>query len=156
MVRIIAGAFQLDADREPDECPICNVKIHPYSLFGRGRSHFYKADYEVLYLCPNSQCDELFIAYFYNYCGSTCLRAVRPLEFAPVSFSEHIRDISPMFCEIYSEADKAEKSQLLQICGVGYRKALEFLIKDYVKSIRPGDTDAIETAPLGTCINNYV
>jgi hypothetical protein len=36
------------------------------------------------------------------------------------------------FLEIYRHAAFAEGDALDQICGPGYRKALEFLIKDYI------------------------
>jgi hypothetical protein len=42
------------------------------------------------------------------------------------------------------------------ICGVGYRKALKFLIKDYLIKQRPSDEEVIKAAPLGACIRNYV
>jgi hypothetical protein len=44
----------------------------------------------------------------------------------------------------------------MQICGCGYRKALEFLIKDYAKLRNAGKDTAIESAPLGPCIDTYV
>jgi hypothetical protein len=44
----------------------------------------------------------------------------------------------------------------MQICGVGYRKALEFLVKDYLIKQRPTDQAAIESGALGQCINTYV
>lgn len=41
-----------------------------------------------------------------------------------------------------------------QICGVGYRKALEFLIKDYLISGESGEErkEAIKNKFLGNCI----
>jgi hypothetical protein len=39
---------------------------------------------------------------------------------------------------------------------MGYRKALEFLIKDYLILRRPADHKTIETIMLGPCIENYV
>jgi hypothetical protein len=73
-----------------------------------------------------------------------------------VNFEDSIKGISPTFCEIYEEAHKAEQFGLEQICGVGYRKALEFLIKDYLITNRPADDAAIRKTLLGPCIENYV
>ena len=39
---------------------------------------------------------------------------------------------------------------------MGYRKAFEFLIKDYLIKNRSNDANAIKSAMLGACINNYV
>lgn len=41
-----------------------------------------------------------------------------------------------------------------QICGMGYRKALEFLIKDYLISLKPDDADKIKKTALGKCIDD--
>lgn len=38
---------------------------------------------------------------------------------------------SPRFVEICNQAEKAELLGLNEICGMGYRKALEVLIKDF-------------------------
>ena len=42
--------------------------------------------------------------------------------------------------------------------GPGYRKALEFLVKDYVKTFteNAGQKKAIEETPLGACIPKFV
>ena len=42
------------------------------------------------------------------------------------------------------------------MCGVGYRKALEFLIKDYLIRKHPKDEAAIKAKPLGRCIDDDV
>jgi hypothetical protein len=74
----------------------------------------------------------------------------------PVTFTEPVKGISNTYCEIYEEAHKAEEFGLTQICGVGYRKALEFLIKDYLISLHSADQTTIEAMMLGPCIENYV
>ena len=67
-----------------------------------------------------------------------------------------VRVISPDFVEIYKQASEAEQRSLTRIAGTGYRKALEFLIKDYLVSKRPADADAIRKSQLGACIQNYI
>ena len=67
----------------------------------------------------------------------TCSHLFEPIDFIPhkVCFtpaSESIAKLSPSFAEIYKQSQLAENSNLLEICGMGYRKALEFLIKDYL------------------------
>lgn len=47
-------------------------------------------------------------------------------------FSKIIISISPKFPKIYKEAAIAEAYGLKEICGMGYRKAFEFLVYDYV------------------------
>jgi hypothetical protein len=72
------------------------------------------------------------------------------------SFSETIRCLSPSFCDIYDQAAQAEAYYLYDICGIGYGKGLEFLVKDLAKSLHPTDSEAIERTPLGQCIQRYI
>ena len=37
--------------------------------------------------------------------------------------------------------------------GIGYRKALEFLVKDYLIQIQEEDSETIKRLELGKCIN---
>lgn len=78
------------------------------------------------------------------------------MEPVPLTFDDPIGQISPAFCSIYEDAHKAEQFGLSQICGVGYRKSLEFLIKDYLIRNRPADKAAVKSTMLGPCIENYV
>lgn len=76
-----------------------------------------------------------------------------PLEkkFAPM-----VAELSPMFVKIYNQALVAETQSLDQLVGIGLRKALEFLVKDFAKQQHPDDVEAIQKCPLATCIENYV
>lgn len=40
--------------------------------------------------------------------------------------------------------------------GLGYRKALEFLIKDFAIHKQPDEEEAIKNKPLMQCIKNYI
>jgi len=146
-------------DQHPDQCPICHSKIAPLKKYSKIGGVIYNAAIEIVYLCPNYSCRQFFIGYFDktslndNYAS---LKAARPVEPAPLSFSDAIKGISENFSIIYEEAHKAEQFGLTQICGVGYRKALEFLIKDYLIRERPSEQAAIEATLLGHCIENYV
>jgi hypothetical protein len=67
---------------------------------------------------------------------------------------ETIKGVSPKFYDIYAQAQFAEEMDLKEICGMGYRKALEFLIRDYIKLTV--DENKTRTLNLGTCITNYI
>jgi hypothetical protein len=43
------------------------------------------------------------------------------------TFPESIKQISSTFCSVYNQALQAEENKLDQVCGPGYRKALEYL-----------------------------
>jgi hypothetical protein len=71
-------------------------------------------------------------------------------------FSKSIQEISSLFVKIYNEAYSAEQQNLKEICGVGYRKALEFLIKDYVILNNKDKEGKILKMHLGNCIKDLV
>jgi len=73
-----------------------------------------------------------------------------------VRFSGEIQKLSPAFVTIYGQSDSAEQEALTEICGVGYRKALEFLIKDYLIEKHSDKADEIKKKFLGRCIEEYV
>jgi hemerythrin len=73
-----------------------------------------------------------------------------------VKFSNEIQSISPSFVKIYNESHFAEEHKLLEICGVGYRKALEFLVKDYLIKKNPEKAESIKKKFLGKCIQEDV
>jgi len=71
-----------------------------------------------------------------------------------------IRKTSPRcrrsFVAIYGEATAAEARGLKQVAGCGYRKAVEFLIKDFCVKENPADAEAIKTQRLGTVIQERI
>ena len=72
-------------------------------------------------------------------------------------FSKTIQKYSKKFIEIYNQARQAERSGLDEICGLGYRKAFEFLVKDY--AMRGKSTEEkrrIKKLKLVNCINLYI
>ena len=49
-----------------------------------------------------------------------------------ISFSAQFNKFSPGFVQIFNDSYSAQQLGLLSICGAGYRKALEYLLKDYL------------------------
>jgi hypothetical protein len=71
-------------------------------------------------------------------------------------FPETISALSPGFVSIFKEADEAKHLGLKQVAGPGYRKAFEFLIKDYAKSLAPGKDREIEEKFSGAVVTEFV
>ena len=138
---------------EPDVCPICKRGIRPISLSDYCVRHPEKTEQDVFvitFVCTS--CYKPFIAYYGN-------GRVDPVLLAPVSFDERtfedrIIAISPKFVAIYNQSLEAESRGLNEISGMGYRKALEFLIKDYLIHCEPEQRETIEAMQLGNCIAN--
>lgn len=149
---------------EPRTCPHCGrserPKIcfeHPITSANIAESN--RAQLVELYRCTYEDCQKYFIEVYacrtsdmtgyqyelipYSYSG-------KHLE---LSFPDVIDSISPSFVEIFRQSTEAENLGLDQISGVGYRKALEFLIKDYAIQKAPGDADKIRSMFLGKVIS---
>lgn len=141
------------------KCPLCDVSLKPTILYA---VHFFDSDTDEpqkMYLlnhCPN--CNECFISQ-HNYDednGVFSYISSAPSKVVSSSFSENIRNLSPNFISIYEDSLQAESLGLSTICGMGYRKSLEYLVKDYCISNTPDATDNISTLPLAKCIDQYI
>ena len=63
-----------------------------------------------------------------------------------------MEELYPDFCQIYRQTAYAEMHGLDLIVGVGYRKALEYLVKHYLSELFPNERDSIMSEPLGKSI----
>ncbi len=138
------------------KCPHCKTSIMPEYIFLDVDDDI-AGRYSVLCRCTNPQCNQSFISEYYRYSNCIVYGGVKPnYPLDKHIFSDTIIGISPSFCEIYNQAYTAQQMDLTQICGVGYRKALEFLIKDYAISQDATKTESIKSKLLGHCINEDV
>jgi hypothetical protein len=114
-----------------------------------------------MFFCPSCE-SAFFVSYrvtddYSNYsktCGTIIAQYPNPSTTTP--FSEEISILSPKFVEIYHQSEIAESTNLTEICGIGYRKALEFLVKDFAIHEHPEDKEIIEKKLLSQCIKNYI
>ncbi|MGO9404241.1 MAG: hypothetical protein ACLPVW_12315 [Terriglobales bacterium] len=79
-----------------------------------------------------------------------------PLTIKGSNQSDVIKRVSPDFVAIFEQAEGAEQRGLKLVCGPGYRKALEFLIKDYVIKTDPDQAEQIKKQTLAKCIADHV
>lgn len=146
----------------PDQCPICHKYIIPKVTisydYGLAKNCYgYKL--EVVFICTNLECKDLFIGYYYkenNFEAKYTLKSIAPFVMENIEFSEEIIKLSSSFVDIYNQSHKAERYNLLDVAGPGYRKALEFLVKDYAISKNESEKDKIEKVFLSNCINTYI
>ena len=149
-------------DKLPDECPQCHKKISPLKAqgFSDTKKPYSDRALEVIFRCPNLECHEVFIGYYSKRSDGNnfYLRDTAPMTYAERTFSAIISGISFDFPKIYNQALSAENAKLDQICGAGYRKSLEFLIKDYLikQTEDEKEKEKIKNELLGTCIKNRI
>jgi len=145
-------------DKVPDLCPICHKGIDVRTILAY-RSAINIDDAQVIFQCPCQDCLKFFIGYYrgnpredYYY-----LDGMKPVIPEDREFGNIIMSISPQFAKIFNEASYAEQMNLFSICGIGYRKALEFLIKDYVIGLMTTEgKQNIREEYLGDVIKNHI
>ena len=141
-------------------CPFCNHVLSPTVLYA---SLIEYDDYEknkvsLLNYCSN--CDNEFMSshsYDPEDDGYLCT-STAPAQFVEHVFSDKLQSLSPQFVKTYNESLHAESLDLTSICGMGYRKALEFLSK-CIDTYIPEDrlkTLAKASAWLGNDQTHYV
>ncbi|MDF2568639.1 MAG: hypothetical protein K0R55_243 [Sporomusa sp.] len=135
----------------PDKCPVCSNGIKP--LFCYASAHNKGNFLQIIWQCPLNECQKLFIA---TQSRGNMIPSLIPKTIQKRTFDQEIIDVSPNFITIYNQAENAEITSLNQICGPGYRKALEFLIKDYLVKTKPDEAESIEGFQLMPCINSFI
>lgn len=152
-----------EIDHLPDTCSLCHKSGEIKFLQGYVNydSRLEPSVLELVVQCPRNECKRLGIAYYgplnTNYSKFRYLWT-KPAKAEAPELNSDVANISPDFEEIFSQAHEAEKSNLDKIAGVGYRKALEFLIKDYLIDSAVSDEVKlqIKEQSLGTCIEKHV
>jgi hypothetical protein len=126
-----------------------------------GRSASASKGLERLFQCPRQRCGHFFIARYQAQRDAYGKAGYRLGELLPPTIrvsepSAIIEQVSPDFVAVYADAERAEQSGLKLVCGPGYRKALEFLIKDYIIRSHEDKTQEIKRLNLGKCIADCV
>ena len=132
-------------------CPYCHMavsnKVHDLVPCGDNMDKFF-----LIVECPNCQSiyylENKIIKYSSNKYG--LLRSFPPniqLDLPPT-----IRKNFPEFVEIYRQSLLAQNDGLDEIAGMGFRKAVEYLVKPYVKTLYSDKEDDINQETLGKTI----
>ena len=160
----VRESLKFDKDKyinilKPSKCPHCNKGVSAIVI----NWFFHESRYNNILIafmeCP--LCGETFACY-YSF-GSFVEAINYPYPAYPFrtigggaikeDFSAEINSISPSFVKIYNQAYQAEQEELDEIYGIGYRKAFEFLIKDYALYMKPEDEKTIKKMSLSQCID---
>lgn len=151
--------------QETDECPLCHFSLRPEVK----SAHYIQSkntDYYTVYLtCFCTKCRDIFMIKYRgphssSSIGTPVIAGLIPVTPHTEPFSAGISNLSPTFVNTYNQAQFAESQGLTEICGMGYRRALEFLVKDYLIHLAPDQEESIKTERLGICIkrinNNHI
>lgn len=146
----------------PNECPRCKRSTVPQVLDSYVLKYENRklAELTTMFFCRG--CEKVFLG---NYAGThdeyvnnnlLDLKYLSPYSEKCSVFSEEIQNLSNEFVELYNQAERAETVGLDKICGIAYRKALEFLVKDFAIFMNNESVEQIKSLPLGKCISEYI
>jgi hypothetical protein len=143
------------------DCPHCHCSSTPICLIGILKTVSLQTQWTFLFTCGRSNCKKSYLWYIISrteelkYQTSDKLKFVwwiKPKLPTFIRDSTYIRNLSPSFVKIYYQSLVAETQNLLLICWAWYRKAFEFLIKDYLKNTTT--VANIEWQSLNSCIKH--
>jgi hypothetical protein len=137
---------------DPSSCPHCHNGIEPRLLFQT-------ADLGINYSiwkCTFRDCRKLFVAN-YRITGQGRAEFVDFLDGTPIGpyWPETIKKLQSKFIQTYMQALQSEYSGLDEISGMGYRKSIEYLVKDYLIHRNSSLAIQIEDALLAKVISEH-
>lgn len=139
-----------------DICPNCGRGIEPVLK----DSSFYKDENShILFLtlfcnsCKYAWVDSY--DYIYDY-GDVFPRNLHYYKEVPSKFPKEISKLSPQGVKTYVQSLQAEADGYDTLVGIGLRKSLEFIIKDFLIYKFPEKADEIKAKLLGAVIKDYI
>ncbi|MTS09290.1 DUF4145 domain-containing protein [Streptococcus parasanguinis] len=139
-----------------DVCPNCGRGIEPIlkdsSFYKDGSNH-------ILFL--TLFCNSCKYAWVdsYNYLndyGNTYPRNLHHYKEQPSGFPKEISNLSPQGVKTYTQSLQAEADGYDTLVGIGLRKSLEFIVKDFLIQKFPEKADEIKKKLLGQVIIDYI
>lgn len=121
---------------KPNICPKCKTSIFA-TLDTYSNVTYNKASEEIftaIFLCPN--CQEHFVTNYkiiYDNQKQYVINIGYSINYAiDNDIPNNIKALSPNFVKIYEQALTAHENGLNELVGIGLRKSIEFLVKDYL------------------------
>ena len=135
--------------QNPSQCPHCHNGIEPRHIH---QSIERTINYSI-WKCTFRDCGKQFIA-VHEVIGQGQAKFVGYLDGSPIGpyWPDTIKNLKSKFIDTYNQALKAEYSSLDEIAGMGFRKAIEYLVKDYLIQRDSGLEGKIEDKLLANVI----
>lgn len=148
----------VEVDEFPDRCPSCHHAVQPLFLCGHALAEIGEPEAQLIFACSRRKCQRVFIADYYVDFRNSLYRLgkIYPTTPEETDLPDEIIEMSPEYSNLMAQALAAEAYGLDQLVGIGLRKGLEFLVKDYLVQKNPSEKDLYESLPLGKCIKNHI
>jgi hypothetical protein len=154
-------------DLYPDFCPVCHrsaeiiiVSSEPHLFPPEGSASNEKL--QLLFQCPRKTCGTHFLVEYEQAYSSHdrskyyAAKHIYPNIHKQPVLADGVAAISPRFVKIIQQATIADSQSLDEVSGIAFRKALEFLVKDYCIHKNPSKAADIRASQLGQCITGFV
>ncbi len=152
-------------ESKPQICPHCGKKVgfrFITKINGQTTRNSNEIINLVVFQCV--ECSEITIGRYFsngnrlyiNSCFSeTPFYPER--DFQEETFDDIIKAMFPAFVKIYNQAKKAQHYDCIDIAGAGYRKAAEFLIRDFAIYKQPDKKESIvNTSAAKNVVKNFL
>lgn len=141
---------------KPLYCPICNLAqdgaIADRKLWNAGDGRFYGT---IMYTC--NRCRKKYLATYdvdvRSHSGS--FGAFYPTVSTTYT-NDIIEPVSPRFIAMYNQAYRAEQAGDIELAAVGYRQALECMVKDYAIAELGKSHEEVASKSLYNAIVEYL
>ncbi|MFA6056592.1 MAG: hypothetical protein WC756_00220 [Taibaiella sp.] len=151
--------------KDPNICPHCHVTINPNFRWSAGSNDMGKNPILItIWGCTNKECNRIFIVKYLRDSSGVYVfkRFIDGLPKGPV-WPEPIlklRDgsdnqLPSKFITTYLQSLDADHFGLNEIAGMGYRKAIEYLVKDWAIQNNSSEQESILKLWLGDVIKKY-
>lgn len=154
---------------DPNVCPHCHVTIIPNNLWiVRTTDTDDIPCYLTVWKCTNAKCNKVFVVQhkssgirsfdFERFLNGLPKGPDWPkpiLELKSEKLDDDNNPIQSNFIKTYLQSLQAENYGLDELAGMGYRKAIEYLVKDWAIQNKPEEKDKIKKSWLGTVIKEY-
>ena len=153
---------------DPNICPHCHVVNNPNKQWQmQSRDTDNSQILIAVWTCTNNKCQKLIVTLHHSTTGEyPFTRFLNGLPKGP-DWPKPIADLKSgnpkdtntpedsRFIKTYLQSLVSENMGLDEIAGMGYRKAIEYLVKDWAIKNVPADKEKIEALWLGQVISNY-
>jgi hypothetical protein len=153
---------------DPNICPHCHVINNPHHKWIIQTNDTDNIDcYLSAWLCSNEKCNKVFIVQ-YKLSGENFVftrnlsglpnepnwpKAIVQLKSRKID--KEGGEVQTKFIKIYRQSLEAENYGLDELARMGYRKAIECLVKDWATQNMPEEKEIIQISRLGGVIKGY-
>lgn len=141
--------------RKPSVCPHCGFGTD--APFAKKDTYSYNGHYLLVATCTCTSCGKQFLFVCeYDSGKENYDPIVYPnIAFTPYS-NEILEKISSRFIDMYNQALQSEFHKNLELAAIGYRSALEILVKDYAIKELGQNPEEVSSKKLCPAIGTYL